>query len=85
MNIEFVASVAVISPDPDASRRLYIDALGLPLRHGEGDDYEHSEDIAGTKHVARARRRRDLLRPVAAQLSAVSAWRAPSGPASASS
>jgi catechol 2,3-dioxygenase-like lactoylglutathione lyase family enzyme len=50
MNIEFVTSVAVISPEPDVSRRLYIDALGLPLRHGEGDDYEHSEDIDGTKH-----------------------------------
>lgn len=50
MNIQFVASVAVIAPEPDVSRRLYIDALGLPLQHGEGDDYEHSEDIEGTKH-----------------------------------
>ena len=50
MNIEFVTSVAVISPEPDVSRRLYIDALGLPLQHGEGDDYEHSEDIDGPKH-----------------------------------
>lgn len=50
MKIEFVASVAVITPDPDVSRRLYIDTLGLPLQHGEGDDYEHSEDIGGVKH-----------------------------------
>jgi catechol 2,3-dioxygenase-like lactoylglutathione lyase family enzyme len=50
VNIEFVASVAVITPDVDASRRLYIDTLGLPLQHGAGDDYEHSEDIEGTKH-----------------------------------
>jgi catechol 2,3-dioxygenase-like lactoylglutathione lyase family enzyme len=50
MKIDFVASVAVISPDQDASRRLYIEALGLPLRHADGDDYEHSEDIGGTKH-----------------------------------
>jgi catechol 2,3-dioxygenase-like lactoylglutathione lyase family enzyme len=50
VNIEFVASVAVITPDVDASRRLYIDTLGLPLQHGADDDYEHSEDIEGTKH-----------------------------------
>jgi catechol 2,3-dioxygenase-like lactoylglutathione lyase family enzyme len=50
MEIEFIASFAVITPDPAASRKLYIDALGLPLAHGEGDDYEHSEDIDGSKH-----------------------------------
>jgi catechol 2,3-dioxygenase-like lactoylglutathione lyase family enzyme len=50
VNIEFITSVAVISPDPEVSRRLYIDTLGLPLQHGDGDDYEHSEDIDGTKH-----------------------------------
>ena len=32
MNIEFLSTVAVIAPDPPASRRLYVDALGLPLR-----------------------------------------------------
>ena len=37
MNIEFLASVAPIAPDPPASRRLYVDALGLPLE-GEGAD-----------------------------------------------
>jgi len=50
VNIEFITSVAVISPDPEVSRRLYIDTLGLPHQHGDGDDYEHSEDIDGTKH-----------------------------------
>lgn len=41
MEIEFVASVAVITVDPPRSRRLYVDAIGLPL---EGqDDYIHSE------------------------------------------
>ena len=29
MDIEFVASVAVITPVPSQSRRLYMDALGL--------------------------------------------------------
>jgi catechol 2,3-dioxygenase-like lactoylglutathione lyase family enzyme len=50
MNIDFIASIAVVTPDPAASRALYIDALGLPLGHGEGDDYEHSEAIGGSKH-----------------------------------
>ena len=31
MKIEFLASVAVIAPDPPASQKLYVDALGLPL------------------------------------------------------
>jgi catechol 2,3-dioxygenase-like lactoylglutathione lyase family enzyme len=47
MDILFVASTAVITQDPAASRRLYVDALGLPL---EGDDYLHSEKIGGSKH-----------------------------------
>ncbi len=48
MEIEFIASVAVITADPPTSRRLYVDAIGLPL---EGqDDYLHSENIAGSKH-----------------------------------
>jgi catechol 2,3-dioxygenase-like lactoylglutathione lyase family enzyme len=50
MKIEFIASTAVITADPDASRRLYVDALGLPLDHAEGDDYLHSEDIGGSRH-----------------------------------
>ena len=34
MNIEFLSSVAVIAPDPAASRELYVGALGLPRRPG---------------------------------------------------
>ena len=49
MNIEFLSSVAVITPDPAQSRRLYVDALGLPL-NSEGGDYFHSERIPGAKH-----------------------------------
>jgi len=48
MDIEFLATVAVIAPDPVSSRDLYAGALGLPLR-GEGDGYHHSEQIAGCK------------------------------------
>jgi catechol 2,3-dioxygenase-like lactoylglutathione lyase family enzyme len=49
MDVQFIASVAVITPDPSVSRRLYVDALGLPLTASEGDGYLHSEDIDGSK------------------------------------
>jgi catechol 2,3-dioxygenase-like lactoylglutathione lyase family enzyme len=49
MDILFVASVAVIAPDSERSRALYVDALGLPLE-GEPGDYLHSERIDGAKH-----------------------------------
>ena len=49
MNIQFVASVAVIAPDPQQSRRLYVDALGLPLRAGGDGEYLHSESVPGVK------------------------------------
>jgi catechol 2,3-dioxygenase-like lactoylglutathione lyase family enzyme len=48
MNIEFLATVAVIASDPSASRKLYVDTLGLPLESA-GGDYLHSEEIAGCK------------------------------------
>ena len=49
MEIEFVSGVAVITPDPAQSHRLYVDTLGLPLA-SQGGDYFHSEGIPGTKH-----------------------------------
>ncbi len=49
MRIHFVASVAVITPVPSESRRLYMDALGLPLKQLDGE-YFASEEIAGCKH-----------------------------------
>jgi catechol 2,3-dioxygenase-like lactoylglutathione lyase family enzyme len=48
MKTEFIATVAVIAPDPPQSRNLYVDALGLPLVN-EGDGYSHSETIRGCK------------------------------------
>jgi catechol 2,3-dioxygenase-like lactoylglutathione lyase family enzyme len=39
LEIEFLATVAVIAPDPPASRRLYVDTLGLPLEGLGGDGY----------------------------------------------
>jgi catechol 2,3-dioxygenase-like lactoylglutathione lyase family enzyme len=50
VDIHFITSMAVITPDPVQSRALYVSALGLPLQAAEGDDYLHSEDIAGAKH-----------------------------------
>ena len=52
MDIEFIASVAVIAADPAESRKLYVDALGLPLQAEEGGEYFHSEEIEGAKHFA---------------------------------
>jgi catechol 2,3-dioxygenase-like lactoylglutathione lyase family enzyme len=51
MEILFLATIAVIAPDPAQSRKLYVDALGLPLEASEGSDYWHSDQIAGTKHL----------------------------------
>src|SRR6185312_9204666 len=50
VDIQFIASMAVITPDPERSRALYVSTLGLPLQAAEGDDYLHSEDIDGAKH-----------------------------------
>jgi catechol 2,3-dioxygenase-like lactoylglutathione lyase family enzyme len=49
MQVQFIASVAVIAPEPAASRRLYLDALGLPLEPLD-DEYYASEKIGGSKH-----------------------------------
>jgi catechol 2,3-dioxygenase-like lactoylglutathione lyase family enzyme len=50
MDIHFIASIAVITSDPEKSRKLFVDALGLPLEAGPGSDYFHSEHIGGSKH-----------------------------------
>jgi catechol 2,3-dioxygenase-like lactoylglutathione lyase family enzyme len=49
VKILFVTSVAVVTADPSASRALYVDALGLPLRRLDGE-YFASEDVPGTRH-----------------------------------
>jgi catechol 2,3-dioxygenase-like lactoylglutathione lyase family enzyme len=49
MKVEFLSTIAVISPRPSASRELYVEALGLPLEGHGGDGYQHSEQIAGCK------------------------------------
>ena len=50
MEVQFIASVSVITHDLAASRALYVDALGLPLEHSPDDDYLHSEQIGGSRH-----------------------------------
>jgi catechol 2,3-dioxygenase-like lactoylglutathione lyase family enzyme len=49
MNVLFIASVAVVTADPPQSRKLFIDAIGLPLA-GEGDGYYSSGSIPGSRH-----------------------------------
>jgi catechol 2,3-dioxygenase-like lactoylglutathione lyase family enzyme len=49
MDVLFIASVSVITPDPPTSRRLYVDTLGLPLER-MGGEYFASEHIGGSKH-----------------------------------
>ena len=51
MHVSYVSSVAAIAADPAASRKLFVDALGLPLRPAtDGSDYYLSEEVDGVKH-----------------------------------
>jgi hypothetical protein len=50
MEIQFVTSIAVISPDPGRSRQLYLETFGLPLADESGSGYFHSEEVEGTRH-----------------------------------
>lgn len=49
MDVKFLATVAVIAPDPRASRELYVETLGLPLEGLDTGGYHHSEEIRGCK------------------------------------
>jgi catechol 2,3-dioxygenase-like lactoylglutathione lyase family enzyme len=50
VDVEFIASMSVIAAEPAESRKLYVEAIGLPLKAAEGDEYFHSEEIGGAKH-----------------------------------
>jgi len=50
MKILFISSMAIVAADPAESRKLFVDALGLPLERHEGDDYFFSESVGGSKH-----------------------------------
>jgi catechol 2,3-dioxygenase-like lactoylglutathione lyase family enzyme len=49
LNVLFVSSVSPVSADPPESRKLYVDALGLPLEKLDGEYYA-SEKIEGCNH-----------------------------------
>jgi catechol 2,3-dioxygenase-like lactoylglutathione lyase family enzyme len=49
MKVQFIASFAVIAPDPAVSRKLYLDGLGLPLEQLD-EDYYATGEIDGCKH-----------------------------------
>jgi catechol 2,3-dioxygenase-like lactoylglutathione lyase family enzyme len=50
MQVEFISSVSIVTPNPTASKKLYVEALGLPLTAPPGDEYVFSEAIGGCKH-----------------------------------
>jgi len=49
MDVQFVASVAPIVRDAQATRLFYRDALGLSFE-GEDGDYMFTQELEGTKH-----------------------------------
>ncbi len=49
MDVLFIASVAAVVADPPRARKLFVDALGLPLEV-DPDGYYSSGNIAGSKH-----------------------------------
>jgi catechol 2,3-dioxygenase-like lactoylglutathione lyase family enzyme len=51
MKIEFVATVSVIAADPPATRKLYVDTLGLPIEPaGVDSEYWFTDKLEGSKH-----------------------------------
>jgi hypothetical protein len=50
MDIQAIASFAIIAPDPVESRKLFVDALALPLKKHSAGEYYFSEQIAGSNH-----------------------------------
>ncbi len=51
MDLQFITSIAIVTPNPPESRKLFIDALGLPLEPASpGDEYHFSDKIDGAKH-----------------------------------
>ncbi len=51
INVLFVAGFGPIVRDPAASRKLYSETLGLPLKE-DADGYLHTGELDGVKHFA---------------------------------
>lgn len=49
VDVKLVTSVSVITANPEASRELYVDALGLPLKRLDGEYYA-TEELEGSNH-----------------------------------
>jgi hypothetical protein len=62
MDVQFIASVSMIAPDPPESQKLHVEALGLPLEGNEGD-YVFSAQIPVRSFVRRPGPIRGTLRP----------------------
>jgi catechol 2,3-dioxygenase-like lactoylglutathione lyase family enzyme len=51
MEVMCISSVSPITPEPVESRKLYADALGLPLHEASpGDEYHFTDQVDGCKH-----------------------------------
>jgi catechol 2,3-dioxygenase-like lactoylglutathione lyase family enzyme len=50
MKVLFITGVAVVTADPASSRKLFVEALGLPLEPDDTGDYWSSGAVDGTKH-----------------------------------
>ena len=51
MDVKFITSISIITANPEHSRKLFVNALGLPLHAASpGDDYFFTEKVDGAKH-----------------------------------
>jgi catechol 2,3-dioxygenase-like lactoylglutathione lyase family enzyme len=51
MDVKFISSVSLITANPEHSRKLFMNALGLPLHPASpGDDYFFTAEVDGAKH-----------------------------------
>src|SRR5438132_5894727 len=51
MDVKFITSISIITANPEHSRKLFVNALGLPLHVASpGDDYFFTDTVDGAKH-----------------------------------
>jgi catechol 2,3-dioxygenase-like lactoylglutathione lyase family enzyme len=50
MRVTFIGSVGMITRSRAEGRRLFVDALGLPLEQAEGSDFLFTENLEGSKY-----------------------------------